>query len=133
MGKIIVILLICAAGAYAYKKGYVTQWVEKAQESVAVQVAPKAPPTNPQWDERMRQQREHADRVLSEHQARIAAGPQPTSADQCARARKNVQEMQSWMRSGGSVVEVKSHKKLNENQTFDALARNRQFVEDNCR
>jgi hypothetical protein len=139
MFKIIVILAICAAGGYVYKKGYVTQWVAETQQDIATKIqeaAPRNPPSttnNPQWEERMRQQREHADRVMGEAQARIAAEGSSPSADPCARARKNVQEAQIWMREGGSMQNVTQGKKMSENETFDNLAKSRQYIESNCR
>lgn len=53
--------------------------------------------------------------------------------DDCARARNNVEVTSQWMNQGGTVYEKGSGKTLSENQSFDAAARNRQFLEDNCR
>jgi hypothetical protein len=83
MGKFIVVLAICAAGGYAYKEGHLTRWVEQAQEGVALQLEKTAPREAPsaKIEELMRQQREHADRVLAEQRARIAADePAPAPA-----------------------------------------------------
>ena len=55
------------------------------------------------------------------------------AGDPCATARNNVQVTGDWMRQGGTVYEKGSGRTLSENQSFDAAARNRQFIEDNCR
>lgn len=51
----------------------------------------------------------------------------------CAKARNNVQVTGDWMRQGGTVYDKNAGKKLSQNETFDAAARNRQYLEDNCR
>jgi hypothetical protein len=62
------------------------------------------------------------------------SGPAPGSREgNCATARNNVQVTGDWMRQGGTVHEKGSKKRLSENDSFDAAARNRQYVEENCR
>jgi hypothetical protein len=51
----------------------------------------------------------------------------------CATARHNVNVTGNWMRKGGAVYEEGTNKRYNENESFDAAARNRQYIEDNCR
>jgi hypothetical protein len=60
--------------------------------------------------------------------ARSGATPQD-----CTQARSNVNVTSDWMRQGGQVRDTGTGKRLSENETFDAAARNRQYVEDNCR
>jgi hypothetical protein len=122
MFKIVLILAICAAGAYAHKKGYLSQWVEQAQDSAAMNLAPppKPAPAAPA-------------NVWPVHRPPEPVARGPSASENCARARRNVQEMQGWMSQGGSMQNVTQGKKMSENETFDALARNRQYIESNCR
>ena len=82
--------------------------------------APAARPVGPNWQ--------------AQNQT-IPAFPGAASSpvDDCTKARNNVQVTSQWMNQGGTVYEKGSGKVLNQNESFDAAARNRQFIEDNCR
>jgi hypothetical protein len=143
MWKIVFILAICAVGGYLHKQGLFAQWVEQAQEGAALQIESQGAPKAAQLEEQMRRQREAFDRATAERSAKFQQEAQqplfhpsiPGAAqmDDCARARHNVQQMQGWMSQGGTMHNVTEGKKMSENETFDALAKNRQFIESNCR
>lgn len=89
---------------------------ERSRNARAPEPAPAAAPKN--WQ-------------FSDRGAVIPAGS--SGLDDCARARNNVAVTSDWMRQGGTVYEKGSGKTLSQNESFDAAARNRQFIEDNCR
>jgi hypothetical protein len=138
VGKIIVILAICAAGGYAYKNGYFAKWIGQAQEGAGMDLEQGAKQlAEPPMSERMRRQQEEAEAHMRRLQQTGLPASAPNRSQECAQARQNVQQIESWMRRGGTVVETDpgslSRRKLSENQTFDELSRHRLFIEQNCR
>ena len=142
MGKLVFIVIVATVG-YAWYKGWI--FAPKPPQQV---VAP-----DPAADRAARlaaqRERDHAEQAAalknwqpnapaatpaSSWQTPAARGAVASSRDEeCARARNNLQVTSDWMRGGGTVVEKGTNKSLSENASFDAAARNRQFIEDNCR
>ncbi len=143
MGKLVFIVIVATVG-YAWFKG----WIFAPQRQQQV-VAP-----DPVADRAARlaaeRERRHAEQDAAaknwQPNAPTAApakswqSPAPARGavvsshdEECAKARNNVQVTSDWMRQGGSVYEKGTNKTLSENASFDAAARSRQFIEDNCR
>ena len=136
MQKAFIVGFILFVG-YAWHKGWIDEFFEtqkyKQAKEKAEQVSAEA----------RRQTERRAGSEPQQPQGAVWAIQQPTLvphsvqarnlADDCARVRKNIQAGQQWMQQGGVVVQIPSERTLNQNQSFDMVAKNRQFLEDNCK
>jgi hypothetical protein len=128
MRKLLVIAVVLAVG-YAWQKDRIKEFIDSQKAGFDDAQAERSSAAEEARAQRVREQ-EEAFRTP-------AAAPQPaarsTLAADCERARNNVQQAGQWMQQGGTLVEKNSRQRLSENESFDAAARNRQFIEDNCR
>lgn len=138
MGKIIAVLAVCAAGGYLYKYGYFSQWVGSAQDNVASNLQAQAEVTRAVHEKQMAERIKNYDKIIAAADKPGARVPSATD-EACERARRNLQQAQSYTQSSGSLTGGSGNplafdpSRMGGGGNSEALERDRAFVAKNCR
>jgi hypothetical protein len=139
--KIIMVLVALAGSAYVWNKGWIQNLAGDSGAGAEVAQVRGSRPVQPVEQPNQNWQTGSSSGPASGAPSmpgfatppNFKQGGSSSLDEQCRRARANVEVAQSWMKDGGQVYVKGSGKKLNETDTFDAVAKNRQFIEENCR